>query len=332
MGLRGTAVEPGGSTLPQVLRRVVQVPNARGRGRELLLEQAPHPPSTSAAPDHLGRGPDALAQRFEPETRLEGIDIPHDGHEPALRQPRAHLPGPRAMLAYPGESPHFDLTPADLPTRRARIGPKWPHHASGPQGQGQGGLRGRQRLGWRLGPLGDGGQGLLEVLHRLVTSRLHPTPHGAGADGATPGPAQQSGGGGKRHKDRERTAQTLEFRARPLMRRHPQQRIERGDLRDVTPVRTSSDAASPPERPEQAHELALGKALTAQRGAAARAGGPGVRPLGTFGEHVCDDVEGQDTRSRPHGQDELRERLGLFDRPEQRLHGGIIRAYAVAEA
>jgi hypothetical protein len=37
-------------------------------------------------------------------------------------------------------------------------------------------------------------------------------------------------------------------------------------------------------------------------------------------------------RANGHGQDQLRERLGLFDRVEQLLHGGIIMTYAVAEA
>ncbi len=108
-------------------------------------------------------------------------------------------------------------------------------------------------------------------------------------------PAQQPGCRGKRHKDRERTAQALEFPTGPLMRLHPQDRIEGGHLRDITPVGTSSDASSPAERPDQARELALGKALTAQQGPTGRTGGPGDRPLGTFGEHIFDDVLGQDT-------------------------------------
>ena len=80
------------------------------------------------------------------------------------------------------------------------------------------------------------------------------------------------------------------------MRLHPQDRIEGGHLRDITPVGTPSDASSPADRPDQARELALGKALTAQHGPTGRTGGPGDRPLGTFGEHIFDDVLGQDTR------------------------------------
>ena len=76
----------------------------------------------------------------------------------------------------------------------------------------------------------------------------------------------------------------------------PPGRIEGGHLRDVTPVRTPSDTSSPADRPEQAHELALCKAFTAQCGPTGRAGRPGQRPLGTFGEHRFDDVLGQDTR------------------------------------
>jgi len=61
-------------------------------------------------------------------------------------------------------------------------------------------------------------------------------------------------------------------------------------------VRTPSDTASPTDRADQARELALGKALTTQQGPTSRAGGPGDRPLGTFGEYIFDDVSGQDTR------------------------------------
>ena len=74
--LGGASIEPGGRTLPEVLRCVVKVQDARGRGRKTLIKQAPQPPAAITEPDHLGRVPDALAQRFEPETRLEGIDIP----------------------------------------------------------------------------------------------------------------------------------------------------------------------------------------------------------------------------------------------------------------
>src|SRR6266404_5907193 len=111
--------------------------------------------------------------------------------------------------------------------------------------------------------LGDGSQFLLEVRHGLVPSRLHPTPHRARTHPTTTIPAQQPGRRGKRHKDRQRTTQALEFPARPLIRLHPQGRIEGGHLWDVTPVRTPSDTSSPADRAEQAHELALCKAFTA---------------------------------------------------------------------
>ena len=113
---------------------------------------------------------------------------------------------------------------------------------------------------------------------------------------------------------------------------HSQRLVQRGHLWDVTPVRTPSHTSSPSERPEQARELTLGKALTAQRGPTARTGGPGDRPLGTLGEDIFKKMKGEDTCQRPHGQDQLRQCLGLFDRLEQLLHGGIIMPYAVAEA
>jgi hypothetical protein len=77
-------------------------------------------------------------------------------------------------------------------------------------------------------------------------------------------------------------------------------------------MRTPPDASSPSERSEQAHELALGKTHTAQGGFTARAGGPGARLLSTFGKHIYDDMEGQDTRQRPHGENQRRERLNLM--------------------
>jgi hypothetical protein len=117
------------------LRGVVKVQDAHRSPSKALVKQAPQPSATITEPDHLGRVPEALAQRFEPETRREGVEIPQDGHEPALRQPGDHLSCPRAMRAYPGEYAHFDLAPADLPARRAGIGPKWHHHAIGPQDQ-----------------------------------------------------------------------------------------------------------------------------------------------------------------------------------------------------
>jgi hypothetical protein len=80
------------------------------------------------------------------------------------------------------------------------------------------------------------------------------------------------------------------------MRLHAQGLIEGSYLRDVTPVRAPSDASSPAERPDQAQELALRKAFTAQRDPTGRAKGPGDRLLSTFGEPIFDDVLGHDTR------------------------------------
>jgi hypothetical protein len=144
--------------------------------------------------------------------------------------------------------------------------------------------------------LGDGGQFRLQVLHGLVARRLYPAPHRARAHHAATIPAQQPGRRRKRHKDRERTAQVLEFPAGPLMRLHPQDLIEGRHLRDVTSVGTASDASSPAERSNQTRELALGKTLTAPRGPTGRAGRPGERTLSTFGKHIFDEVLGQDTR------------------------------------
>ena len=145
----------------------------------------------------------------------------------------------------------------------------------------------------------DGGQLLLEVRHGLLARRLHPTPHRTRAHRTATIPAQQSRRRGKRHKDRERTAQPLELPTGPLMGLHSQHLIQRGYLWDVTPVWTPSHTASPSERPEQARELTLGKALTAQRGPTARTGGPGYRPLGTLSEDIFKERRAR-TRANGH--------------------------------
>jgi hypothetical protein len=89
-------------------------------------------------------------------------------------------------------------------------------------------------------------------------------------------------------------------------------------------VGTASDTSAPAERSDQARALALGKTRPAQRGPTGRAGGPGARPLRTFGKPLFDEVVGQDTREGPYGQEQLRERAGLFARAEQLVHGGSI--------
>ena len=90
-GLGSPAIKPSSRTLPEVLRGVVKVQDAYGIGRKALGKQAPQPSPPITKPDHLGSVSEALAQRFEPETRREGFNIPQDGHEPALPQPSDHL-------------------------------------------------------------------------------------------------------------------------------------------------------------------------------------------------------------------------------------------------
>src|SRR5438105_9883137 len=125
MSLRGTAIEPGRRTLPQVLRRVVKVQDTPRRGRKLLRKQAPQPAATITEPDHLRRTDDTLAERFEPQARLECLEVPQDRHQPTVLQPRHALAGPRAMLPQTGQHAYFDLAPSDLAPRRAGIGSKW---------------------------------------------------------------------------------------------------------------------------------------------------------------------------------------------------------------
>ena len=166
----------------------------------------------------------------------------------------------------------------------------------------------------------------------MAASRLDPAPHGTRAHQAATVPPQQPRRRGTWHKDRASTAQSLECTTGPLMRLHPQSFSEGGSLGESAPVRTPSDTTSPAARAEQGHELALGKTFATQRDPAGWTGRPSARSLGTFGQHIFDNMESQHTRERPHGQDELCQRLGFFDRTEQLVHAGIIMTDAVAEA
>ena len=150
---------------------------------------------------------------------------------------------------------------------------------------------------------GHGGQVFLEVLHRLVASRLHPTPDGAGTDGAPDVPAEQPGRRGIRHQDREGTAQGLQLTAAPLLGLHPQCLIKRRDLRESTALGTAANPAAPPDRSKQARDLTRGKALTPQRDAACRTAGLGVRTTGTFGQYGFDEADGAHTGYLPRRQD-----------------------------
>ena len=239
---------------------------------------------------------DALAYSFAPQPGTERLDVPQDGHETAVLQPCDDVAQPCTMLAQAGEHAHFDFAPTYFPRGRTARRPKRHHHAVRPQGQGQGRqLNSQGLLRWRVPP-GHGFEVLLEKSHRVVASRLDPAPHGTRAHQPPTVLPQQPRRRGEWHKDRERTTQQLEFTTGPLMRLHPQSLIEGGHLGDGTALGASSDTASPVDRAEQAHELALGKTFTAQRNPAGRAGRPSSRSLGTFVQHIFDHMESQHTR------------------------------------
>ena len=228
---------------------MVKVQDAHGRGRQTLLIQPPQAPCAITEPDHLGGRADALAHGFQPHTRLERLDIPQDRHQPTLVEPGDDLAGARAMLAQAGQHPHFDFVPSCLPRRLAARRATRDHHPIGAHDQGGGGTIGRQRLRLRQVALRQSVHVLLEGLHRLLASRLHPPPHRLWTDRATAGPAQQAGCGRKRHKDRQSTAQRLELPAGPLMRLHSQGLIQGGHLRRLAPVGTPSDPSPPLDWP-----------------------------------------------------------------------------------
>src|SRR5439155_12198472 len=152
---------------------------------------------------------------------------------------------------------------------------------------------GRQRLRRRQVALRERMQVLLEGLHRLLTRRLHPSPHRLWTDSAPTVPAQQAGCSRKRHKDRQGTAQSLELPTAPLMRLYTQGLIQGGHLWRLTPVGTPSDPSPPLDGPKEAGDLALCKAFTAQARPTLRAAGPSCRVLAPFGQHGFDEVDGE---------------------------------------
>ena len=157
-----------------------------------------------------------------------------------------------------------------------------------------------------------------------------PTRHeGAPCRPSTPQPPRRRG---QWHQDRASTAQELACTPGPLRRLHPQRLLEGGSLWARAPGGTPSDTAAPADRAAQAHELAWGKTFPPQRAPAGWAGRPSARSLGPFGQHLVDNMESQQSCSRPHGQAELGQRRRFFDRPEQLLPAGSIMTFAVAEA
>ena len=67
-----------------------------------------------------------------------------------------------------------------------------------------------------------------------------------------------------------------------LLRLHPQCLVHGSHLRDGAAVETASHPPPPPDRPNQAHDLARGKALTPQDAPALRAAGPGEQTVSSF--------------------------------------------------
>src|SRR5712691_4526994 len=109
--LRRAAIEPRCSPFPHVVCRVVNIQNPSGMGAEALVKQTPQPPAAIAEPDDLGSAQDTLPERFEPQTRLEGIDSTQDGHQAAMREAGDEFSRAGAMVAQASEPPHCDLTP-----------------------------------------------------------------------------------------------------------------------------------------------------------------------------------------------------------------------------
>ena len=87
------------------------------------------------------------------------------------------------------------------------------------------------------------------------------------------------------------------------------------------------DPAPPPERSNEADDLALHQAFTAQA-CPAQGSGATTSATSAFGQHSFDQVSGG-LRATPRPPGSALECMGLFNRTEQALHAGIIIAYAV---
>jgi len=189
--LGGAAIKPSRRTLPQLLHRVVKVQDPAGIGHEALLKQPPQAPGSITEPDHLGRVPDALAQRFEPQTLLERLDIPEDGYQPALMQPGHELAGPGAMATQAGQHTHFHFMPGRFAPGLPALRAKRDHHPIRAHEQGSCRELGGQGLLGGPVSLGDSLELLVELLHGPPPRGLDPLPHSLGTDRPRTIPAQQ---------------------------------------------------------------------------------------------------------------------------------------------
>jgi hypothetical protein len=125
--LRGAAIAPGCRTLPPLRRRMVQVDKPSSVARAARRKQPPPSPGTRTAPDHLGRVPEALAQRCKPQTLRERIASPHDRPPPARMQSGHDRAGPCA-----GGGPSGPIRPRSPHARPLCPGVALPQGATGP--------------------------------------------------------------------------------------------------------------------------------------------------------------------------------------------------------
>ena len=137
-GLCGPAIEPGGRALPQVLRGVVKVQDARGMSDENCSSNRrhnPRPPSLSQTTCGAGRMPWRSASSHR--RGCEHLDVPQDGHQPALSQPAGRRVPAACDAAPAGQHTHFDLAPADLPSGAPASGRNGTMTPSAPRANGK---------------------------------------------------------------------------------------------------------------------------------------------------------------------------------------------------
>jgi hypothetical protein len=84
----------------------------------------------------------------------------------------------------------------------------------------------------------------------------------------------------------------------------------------IAALGTPSPPSAPADRSKEACDLALHEALTAQERSTRGAAGPKRWAQGAFSQHGFDDMDSQDTRQGPNGQNQRGKGLSLLNRVE----------------
>jgi len=114
-GAAGATIQPGAGRFPQVLRGVVEIQNADSLVFKPLAEQAPKAAPTITDPGNRFCRQHTLSQRFQPQTRREGVNIPQHCHQATSFQAGDCFPSPVGVALQPSQDRYL--------TSRQRVRP-----------------------------------------------------------------------------------------------------------------------------------------------------------------------------------------------------------------